>query len=126
MKRAVLFWIGIIMLAACLSCTVLGKTKEYQAFDPEGLKEMIPGKSTARDVTRCFGAPVEVVKLANGNAYMYKRAVTKGTALWLFLITMGNFDTKYDRLVFFFNTEDVLTHFGVSMNADKASYELPF
>ncbi|MEW5908480.1 MAG: hypothetical protein AB1659_01615 [Thermodesulfobacteriota bacterium] len=126
MKKSIVFGILFIVLTTCAGCTVLGKTKEYQPFDPQGLKEVIPGKSTARDITRLFGAPVEVVKLTNGNAYFYKRAVTKGTALWLFLITLGNFDTKYDRLTFFFNPEDVLTHYGVSLNADKTSYELPF
>lgn len=125
MKKRILIGIMVIIVAAVAGCTVLGKTKEYQPFDPEGLKEIVPGKTTAREVTRLFGAPVEVIKLSNGNAYFYKRAVTKGTALWLFLITLGNFDTKYDRLVFFFNSEDILTHYGVSLNADKASYALP-
>jgi hypothetical protein len=36
------------------------------------------------------------------------------------------YDRQYDRRVFLFNKEDVLTHYGISLNAGKASYGLPF
>ncbi|MBC8246752.1 MAG: outer membrane protein assembly factor BamE [Deltaproteobacteria bacterium] len=118
--------ISITVMGLLFGCSIFGKTKEYHPFDAEKIEQLTPGKTTAADVTRYFGAPAEVVKLSNGNAYIYKRAVTKGTAFWLILVSLGNFDTKYDQLVLFFNNDDTLTHYGVSLNADKAAYESPF
>jgi hypothetical protein len=64
--------------------------------------------------------------LSNGNAYVYERSVDKGTGLWLILLTFANFDTQYDRIVFFINNDDVVTHFGSSFNSEAASYGMPF
>ncbi len=117
--------ISIAVMGLFFGCSIFGKTKEYHPFDAEKIEQLTPGETTAADVTRLFGAPAEVVKLSNGNAYIYKRAVTKGTAFWIVLVSLGNFDTKYDQLVLFFNNDDRLTHYGVSLNADKAVYESP-
>jgi hypothetical protein len=76
-------------------------------------------------VTEIFGAPSKVVELANGNAYVYKRSVTKGTICWLVLLTFGNAEKQHDQLVFFFDLEDTLTHYGLSLDADKAEYGFP-
>lgn len=67
-----------------------------------------------------------MVKMSDGNAYIYKRSLGKGTGLWLIIVTLGNYEQQYDRMVFFFDNNDVLTNYGVSLNAGKASYGLPF
>ena len=104
----------------------MGKNKDYQAFDPKGLDGLVPGQTTAAEVTRVFGSPREVVKMSNGNAYMYKRCVAKGTGLWLLLLSFGNYDKQCDQMAFFFDNNDILTHYGVSLDARKASYGIPF
>lgn len=118
--------ISIAVMGLFFGCSIFGKTKEYHPFDAEKIEQLSPGKTTAADVTRLFGAPAAVVKLSNGNTYIYKRVVTKGAAFWLVLVSFGNFDTKYDQLVLFFNNDDLLTHYGVSLNAEKTAYESPF
>ena len=45
---------------------------------------------------------------------------------WLVVLTFGNWDTQYDRIAFFINNEDVVTHIGSSFNAETASYAMPF
>ena len=121
-RNTILFF----LIALCAGCLVFGKNKEYQPFDAAELNQLVPGKTKAGEVTELFGAPSEVVKLANGNAYIYRRVLTKGTALWLVLVTLGNADKQHDQLVFFFDLNDRLTHYGVSQNAQKSSYGLPF
>ncbi len=118
--------ISVAVVGLFIGCGVFGKTKEYHPFDTEKIEYLMPGKTTAAETTQYFGAPAEVVKLSNGNAYIYQRVVTKGAACWLVLVSFGNFDTKYDQLVLFFNNDDILTHYGVSLNADKAAYDTPF
>ena len=116
----------ILMITTFLSgCLVIGKNKEYQPFDSAELDRLVPGQTKATEVTEIFGAPSKVVELANGNAYVYKRSVTKGTICWLVLLTFGNVEKQHDQLVFFFDLEDTLTHYGLSLDADKAEYGFP-
>ena len=114
------------MITFSSGCLMIGKDKEYQPFDTSGLDQLTPGRTKASEVTAIFGAPTEVVKLSSGNAYIYKRSLGKGTGVWLLLVSFGNYDKDYDQLVFFFDQNDVLRHYGVSLNAGKASYGLPF
>jgi hypothetical protein len=104
---------------------VFGKNKEFRPFDSTELDKLVPGQTEATEVTEIFGAPSKVVELANGNAYVYKRTVTKGTVCWLVLLTFGNVEKQHDQLVFFFDLEDTLTHYGLSLDAEKAKYGLP-
>lgn len=117
----------IVLLIASLlpGCIVLGKNKQFQPFDSTELDKLVPGQTKATEVTEIFGAPSEVVELANGNAYVYKRTVTKGTVCWLLLVTFGNVEKQHDQLVFFFDRNDTLTHYGLSLDAEKAKYGLP-
>ena len=118
--------LAVLLVATLLSgCVVIGKNKQFQPFDSTKLDSLVPGQTKAAEVTEIFGAPSEVVELANGNAYVYQRTVTKGTVCWLVLVTFGNAEKQHDQLVFFFDLNDTLTHYGLSLDADKAKYGLP-
>ncbi len=124
--RLVRYMATIFMITTLLTgCLVLGKNKEFQPFDSTELDKLVPGQTTATEVTEIFGAPSRVVKLADANAYVYRRTVTKGTMCWLVLLTFGNAEKQHDQLVFFFDLDDTLTHYGLSLDADKASYGFP-
>jgi hypothetical protein len=126
MRKACLI-ISILLLISCgNSCAVIGRGKNFRPFDENTLTQVTPGKTTAKEVTKLFGAPSQIVKLSNGNAYVYERSVNKVTGLWLVILTFGNFDTQYDRIVFFMNTDDVVSHFGSSFKTGTASYAMPF
>jgi hypothetical protein len=118
--------IVLSMILLCVSCAMFGKSKEYHGFDAGLLATFIPGTTTAGEIVAVFGAPTHLVKLSNGNAYVYERSVSKGTGIWLVLLSFGNYETQYDRAVFFFDNEDILTHYGLSMNAGDSSYGFPF
>ena len=126
MKRAC-FVIGIMLVASvCAGCAVFGRGKDFKPFDENSLKQVTTGITSASDVTRLFGPPNKIVKLSNGNAYVYERSIEKATGLWLVVLTFGNWDKQYDRMAFFINKDDVVTHFGSSFNAETASYAMPF
>ena len=126
MKSALSLGISLLVLVLCTGCVVLGKNTEYQPLDPTLLEPLVPGQSRAADVSKVLGAPSQVVELSNGNAYIYRRSVTKGTGVWLVLVSFVNGEEQHDRVVFFFDKNDLLTHYGVSLNAGKASYGFPF
>jgi len=125
-KRLILIVMAGGILFQTAGCAVIGREKDYRSFDTAGLGQMTPGKTTAAETVRLFGAPTQVVKLSNGNAYLYSRSVAKATGLWLVLVTFANYDRQYDQLVFFFDTNNVLTHYGSSMHSGEASYGMPF
>ena len=118
--------IVLSMISLYAGCAMFGKSKEYQPLDVSHLDNLQAGKTTASEVLEIFGSPSQVVKLSNGNAYIYERSVSKGTGIWLVILSFGNYETQHDRVVFFFDNGDILTHYGVSMNAGEASYGLPF
>ena len=117
----------ILLLVVFLqSCVMLAKNKDYYPFDTGELDKLIPGKTTAAEVTEMLGAPSNIVKLSNGNAYIYTHSLSKGTGLWLVIVTLGNYDKHSDQVVIFFDKNDVMTHYGVTLDANKAAYGLPF
>jgi hypothetical protein len=125
--QRVRFVISILLMASiCTGCAVFGRGKNFVPFDENALKQVTPGKTSASEVTKLFGPPNKIVKLSNGNAYVYERSVDKITGLWLVVLTFGNFETQYDRIVFFISNDDVVTHFGSSFNSETASYAMPF
>jgi predicted component of type VI protein secretion system len=121
-------FIMILALAAIVlsGCAVFGRGKDHKPFDPDALQQVKPGVTTAAEVTRLFGPPNRIVKLANGNAYTYERSVDKTTGLWLVVLTFANWDKQFDRVVFFIDRQDVVTHYGSSFQAESAEYGMPF
>ena len=126
MKYAICFGISLLILVVCTGCVVLGKNTEFQPLDPTLLEPLVPGQSKAADVCKVLGAPSQVVELSNGNAYVYRRSVVKGTGVWLILVSFINAEEQHDQVVLFFDKNDLLTHYGVTLNAGKASYGFPF
>ncbi|HOG08436.1 MAG: hypothetical protein M0P04_09560 [Syntrophales bacterium] len=117
--------LGVLCLVLA-GCAVFGRDKNFHPYDPAALTQIVPGKSTADDVTRLFGPPTQVVKLTGGNAYVYSRSLSKGTGLWLVFVTLVNYDTQYDQVVFFLNPQNVVTHCGSALRSGDAAYGLPF
>jgi len=99
---------------------------EYHPFDAAKLDKLTVGKSTAAQVTEMLGPPSNIVKLSNGNAYIYRRSLSKGTGLWLLIVSFGNYDKHYDQIVIFFDKKNIMTHYGITLDAHKAAYGLPF
>jgi hypothetical protein len=121
-------FIALILVSALLSagCAAVGINREDQGFDPDQLDGLTPGRTTADEVCLTFGAPTRVVRLTAGNAYVYERSVGKATGFYLFLVSFVNYDERFDRIVFFFDAAGVLTHYGVSLDAGRTAYGLPF
>jgi outer membrane protein assembly factor BamE (lipoprotein component of BamABCDE complex) len=116
----------LLLVFVLQSCAGWAKNKDYHPFDASGLDKLIPGKSTAAQVTEILGAPSEIVKLSNGNAYIYRRSLSKGTGLWLLIVSFGNYDEHHDQVVIFLDKENIMTHFAVTLDAHEAAYGLPF
>ncbi|MBW1612646.1 MAG: hypothetical protein JRF08_05460 [Deltaproteobacteria bacterium] len=108
------------------SCAGWATNRDYHPFDASKLARLTQGKSTVAQVTEMLGAPSRIVKLSNGNAYIYRRSLSKGTGIWLLIVSFGNYDKHYDQIVIFFDNKNIMTHYGITLDANKAAYGLPF
>ncbi|MFO1011832.1 MAG: outer membrane protein assembly factor BamE [Planctomycetota bacterium] len=90
------------------------------------LATLVPGTTTAKDVTAELGSPHEVVQLGKRTAYRYDYTTTKRAGFTLIVVTFLNQDTRQDRAWLFFDEHDVLTHVGKSLEADGAAYSMPW
>jgi hypothetical protein len=126
MKPLRIAMLMMVILAIGSGCAVIGRGKDFRPIEEKALAQITPGKTTAADVMRLFGPPSQIVKLSNGNAYIYNRSLSKATGLWFVVVTFANYDTQHDRIVFFMNNSDLVTHYGSSFQSDTSSYGLPF
>ena len=118
--------IFLLLVTGAGGCCALGKNMDFHQFDAKSLNGLVLNQTTAAEVCQNFGAANQVVKMSNGNAYIYRRAVARATAVWLLFVSLMNYDKQYDQIVFFFDNNDILTHYGASLNAEDASYGFPF
>ena len=126
MKRALRIMILLLVVFVAAGCAVIGRGRDFRPIEENTLSQVTPGKTTAADVVKLFGPPTQIVKLSNGNAYVYDRSLSKATGMWLVLVTFANYDTQYDRIVFFININDIVTHYGSSFKSNAAAYGMPF
>ena len=90
------------------------------------MAELVPGTSTAKDVTQKLGAPHEVVQLGARTAYRYDYTATKRAGFSIIVVSFLNQDTRQDRVWLFFDAKDVLTHVGTTLDAKDAAYAMPW
>ena len=115
-----------MVLTMGAGCAVIGRGKDFRPIEEKTLQQVTPGKTNAADIMNLFGPPSQIVKLSNGNAYIYDRSLSKATGIWLIFVTFANYDTQHDRIVFFINNQDLVTHYGSSFKSDTSSYGMPF
>lgn len=123
--RSVLAIAAVAGLTFSSGCAFL-RANQNEPLDPAAVRQLQAGVTTARQAVELLGGPMQVVQLGNRSAYRYDHSVTKGTALVLLLFNIGHADTRTDRLWLFFDEQDVLTHFGSSLEAHRVQYAMPW
>lgn len=94
-------------------------------IDDSLVRQLEPGKTTAREVVELLGAPNEVVQLGRRSAYRYNHTHQREEGLFLIVLFLHGTDVKSDRVWVFFDEELVLTHVGMTFEADQAKYGIP-
>jgi len=121
-------------IALCLgllgSSCVLANTTDGIALEQDPVDQVLPGISTRADVTRLLGPPDEIIYSNQEHnplfeqAYRYRRRKTKQTALFLLIFSTFRSDTRYDRVMVFFDEAGIVEHVGVELERDSTKYEL--
>jgi len=79
-------------------------------------QQLARGESTRKDVLALLGPPSQVISLEDETVlyYLFERA--KGDGLILILYNRMKVDTRYDRAIFFFDENDVLTEYSTRID----------
>ena len=117
-KRIPILLLAGSLFAGCAQYT--DKRGVDVTWQPETVAQLERGKSTRKDVLTLLGPPSQVISLGDETVlyYLFEKAEGEGYILILY----NRFDraTNYDRAVFFFNSEDVLTEYATWINPDEA------
>jgi len=73
--------------------------------------QLTRGTSTRADVLSLLGPPSQVIALDGETALYYLFEHARGEGLILILYNRTTIETQYDRAIFFFDENDVLTEF---------------
>jgi outer membrane protein assembly factor BamE (lipoprotein component of BamABCDE complex) len=119
---------AIVLLLAALaapSC-FLSRSTVNEPLRGAEIEKLLPGKTTAAEVTQLLGAPSEVVQLGARTAYRYDFSVRKRGGFSIIVLTFLNEDARSDRIWLFFDEDDLLTHAGSTSEAANARYAMPW
>jgi outer membrane protein assembly factor BamE (lipoprotein component of BamABCDE complex) len=125
LRRAARLSLPTLLLALFPSC-FMTRTTVNAPIDRADVEKLVPGTSSAKDVVAALGAPSEVVQLGKRTAYRYEFTTTKRGVLFLIVLGFYNEDTRSDRVWLFFDSSDVLTHIGTTLEAADTEYALPW
>jgi hypothetical protein len=102
------------------------RSSKSEPLDPNVISQLEPGKTTALEATNLLGGPSQVVDLGSRSAYLYDHSLTKGSGFFLIPFIVASVDARGDRLWLFFDSEQVLTHYGATFTGHRPQYAFPW
>ena len=99
-------------LAGCMSKRGEMGVRNYWR-DPS-LPAFEKGRSTQSDVMKALGPPSQVIALQDQTLFYYLREQSQTSAMFLLIYNQTRQQINYDRAIFFFNKDSVLTDFAYS------------
>ena len=81
------------------------------------IEDFEKGKSTQNDVIQALGPPSQIIDLDTGAIFYYLLQYKKGSGIFLLIFNYKKATVSYDRAIFFFDNEGVLTDYGFSVES---------
>ena len=72
------------------------------------------GRTTQAEILEVFGPPSQIISLNDGSVFYYLREQGKGKGLILLVYNQVEYKVGYDRAIFFFDGEGILTEYAYS------------
>jgi outer membrane protein assembly factor BamE (lipoprotein component of BamABCDE complex) len=109
---------ALIITTAAICLALLTGCVEYQSkrgvevtWQPSATDQLVKGSSTRKDVLDMLGPPSQVISLEDETVLYYLFERSQGDGVILIVYNRVKIDTRYDRAIFFFDGQDVLTDF---------------
>ena len=110
------------LIALALGAVLLGGCAQYESkrgvevnWQETVTDKLVNGQSTRSDVLAMLGPPSQVIALDGESALYYLFERSQGEGLIVLVYNRMQIDTRYDRAIFFFNEDDVLTEFATRL-----------
>ena len=87
------------------------------AWHDQVVNNLRTGESTRADVLALLGPPSQVIALENETVLYYLFEKTEGKAAILILYNSVDIGTLYDRAIFFFDENDVLSGYSTKIHS---------
>jgi len=109
--------LGTGLLQACAQYeNKRGVDVNWQASVTE---QLVRGESTRKDILTLLGPPSQVISLDDETVLYYLFEHSKGDGLILILYNRMRINTRYDRAIFFFDENDLLTEYSTRIYAPE-------
>lgn len=113
---------AIFLLAACAGCAQYNSQRGVEVtWQPAALARFERGVTTRGDVMAALGPPSQLVSLGDESVLYYLNEDARGEGLILILYNRFNIETRYERAVFIFDSEDRLRDFSGRVAPTDAS-----
>lgn len=111
--------IVIVAIALTLAGCVQVKTKRgvEVAWTDTVTASMQRGKTTREDVLEQLGPPSQVISLKDETVLYYLFEKAEGEGMILIVYNRVEIDTRYDRAIFFFDEQGLLTDYSTRVHA---------
>jgi outer membrane protein assembly factor BamE (lipoprotein component of BamABCDE complex) len=110
----------LLVLAVCSG--LLGACAQFESkrgvdvnWQSAVTEQLVTGKSTRKEVLALLGPPSQVIALDDESVLYYLFEHAEGEGLILIVYNRMHIDTRYDRAIFFFDGNDVLTEFSTRL-----------
>jgi outer membrane protein assembly factor BamE (lipoprotein component of BamABCDE complex) len=117
-----------LLLLLTLSAVFMGGCAQYEnkrgvdvSWQDAVTRELVNGQSTRKEVLELLGPPSQVIALGDETVLYYLFERSTGNGLVLVVYNRMEVNTRYDRAIFFFDEQDVMTDFSTRIYADEDS-----
>ncbi len=100
--------LAVLWLAGCAQ---YDNKRGVEATWESGASQLVKGKTTRADILEWLGPPSQVLAMNDETALYYLFERSQGDGLILIVYNRFRVDTRYDRAIFFFDGNDVLTDY---------------
>jgi outer membrane protein assembly factor BamE (lipoprotein component of BamABCDE complex) len=107
-----------LLCLGLLSACVQFKSKRgvEVAWQRDVVEKLVRGQSTRADVLDALGPPSQVITLQEETVLYYLFEKAEGEGIILILYNRIEVDTRYDRAIFFFDENDLLTDYSTRIH----------
>ncbi|MCR9106835.1 MAG: hypothetical protein NXI15_16190 [Gammaproteobacteria bacterium] len=117
-----------LLILLALSAVFMGGCAQYEnkrgvdvSWQDAVTRELVNGQSTRKEVLELLGPPSQVIALGDETVLYYLFERSTGNGLVLVVYNRMEVNTRYDRAIFFFDEQDVMTDFSTRIYADEDS-----
>ena len=114
MKNIIIVLFFLFFLSSCFTISDQQGVDNLWREDAK-VEGIVEGKTTQNDIIQLFGPPSQIIDMDTGAIFYYLLQDKKGSGVFLLLFNYKKERVSYDRAIFFFDNEGILTDYGFSI-----------